>query len=47
MPRFRIIDGFKFGFGFFFGYEVAKNLNDLAGTIYLLFKKRIKQGYID
>ena len=35
----------KFGFGFFFGYELAKTLNEIAGETYLLIKKRIEKGY--
>ena len=27
MPKVRLIDCIKLGFGFFIGYEVAKNLN--------------------
>lgn len=36
---------FKFGFGFFFGYEVAKKLNEIAGETWLIIKKRLEQGY--
>ena len=35
---------FKFGFGFFLGYEVAKKLNETLGVIYPIVKKRIKEG---
>lgn len=37
----------KFGFGIFIGYEVAKNLNEIAGEVYILLKKRIKKGYVE
>lgn len=47
MPRIRISDGIRLGFGFFFGYEIAKNLNEIAGEIYTVLKKRIKQGYVE
>ena len=36
---------FKFGFGFYFGYEIAKQLNKTAGEIYVLIKERINKGY--
>lgn len=36
---------FKFGFGFFIGYEVAKKLNEIAGEAWLMAKKRIEKGY--
>lgn len=35
---------FKFGFGFYFGYEVAKVFNKVAGEVYIMLKKRIKTG---
>lgn len=34
----------KFGFGFYFGYEIAKQLNKTAGEIYTIFKERIEKG---
>lgn len=46
MQKMRLIDCIKIGFGFFIGYEVAKNLNDISGQVYKMFKKRIKDGYI-
>lgn len=46
MPKVRLIDYIKLGFGFFIGYEVAKNLNEIAGEIYKVAKERIKKGYI-
>lgn len=36
---------FKFGFGFFIGYEVAKKLNQIAGETWIIVKKRIEKGY--
>lgn len=41
----KIRDGIKFGFGFFIGYEIAKNLDELAAEVYKIIKKRIKNGY--
>lgn len=46
MPRIRLIDCIKLGVGFFIGYEVAKNLNEIAGETYKIVKERIKKGYI-
>ncbi len=34
----------KFGFGFYFGYEIAKTLNEIAGETYKLLKNRVKNG---
>ncbi len=47
MPRIKLIDCIKIGFGFFIGYEVAKNLNEIAGETYQILKKRVKQGYVE
>lgn len=46
MPKVRLIDCIKLGFGFFIGYEVTKNLNEIAGEVYKVAKERIKKGYI-
>ncbi len=46
MPKVRLIDCIKLGFGFFIGYEVAKKLNEVAGEIYTVAKERITKGYI-
>ena len=46
MPRVRLIDCIKLGFGFFIGYEVAKNLNEIVGEVYKVAKERITKGYI-
>ena len=40
MPKVRLIDCIKLGFGFFIGYEVAKNLNEIAGEVYKVAKER-------
>lgn len=39
-----MIEYIKFGFGFYFGYELAKALNEVAGEVYKVAKKRIKTG---
>lgn len=31
-------EGFKFGFGLFVGYEVAKHLNEILGELYSIYK---------
>ena len=46
MPKVRLIDCIKLGCGFFIGYEVAKNLNEIAGEVYKVAKERITKGYI-
>lgn len=40
----KLFDCIKLGFGFFIGYEVAKATNDVAGEVYTIMKKRIKNG---
>lgn len=40
----RLVDVIKFGFGFYVGYEIAKNLDDIAGTLYKAFKNRVQNG---
>lgn len=46
MPiRIRLIDCIKIGVGFFIGYEIAKNTNEIAGEVYNIVKERIKKGY--
>lgn len=48
MPiKIRLIDCIKIGVGFFIGYEMAKNTNEIAGEIYKIAKERIKKGYVD
>lgn len=44
MPNLKLSDGIKIGAGFFIGYEVAKNLNEIAGEVYKILKERIKKG---
>ena len=41
----KIKDGIKLGFGFYIGYEIARNLDNLAAEVYKLIKKRIERGY--
>lgn len=43
----KFVDCIKLGFGFFIGYEVAKNCNEIAGELYKVFKNRIKNGYVE
>ena len=40
----KLKDCIKFGFGFYFGYEIAKALNEIAGETAILLKKRIEKG---
>lgn len=44
--KIRFIDCIKVGAGFFIGYEIAKNLNEVAGEVYKVVKERITKGYI-
>lgn len=41
----KIKDGIKFGFGFYIGYEIARNLDSLAAEVYKMIKNRIEKGY--
>ena len=34
----------KCGFGLYFGYRLAKMTNEIAGEVWVLLKKRIKDG---
>lgn len=41
----RLIDYVKFGFGFYIGYETAKELSEKVKEIYPIVKDRFKKGY--
>ena len=41
----KLRDYIKLGFGFYIGYELARNMDDLAAEVYKIVKKRIKDGY--
>lgn len=40
----KITDCIKLGFGFYIGYELAKNLDDIFGTVYKMLKERVNNG---
>lgn len=46
MKKPKMKDYIKFGIGFYIGYEVAKTLNSIAGEVYTIAKKRIKNGSV-
>lgn len=41
----RLIDYVKFGFGFYIGYETAKEISKVVKEMYPVVKDRIKKGY--
>lgn len=40
----KFLEYVKLGFGLFIGYELAKSANEIAGEVYTILKKRIKEG---
>lgn len=43
--KIKLTECIKFGFGFFIGYELARNLNDVSADAIKVLVERIKKGY--
>lgn len=43
--KMKLMDCIKFGFGFYVGYETAKEISKVVKEVYPILKKRIKEGH--